>query len=333
MTIMALVRRLGLAIALLALGASIAPAQFTDQRTYGATSGGSLNAQTILIPNYTLKVGIPLRFIAGFTNTASTTLTVSNQTGSLGAITVKKLTPSGLQNLSGREIHAGETVVVIYDGTNFQLLAPNFSAVPTYTVLITGSGTYNPPTGATYLKVRMCGGAAGGGGSGSAGQGNGGIGGDTTLGSITAKGSTAGQANSSTTPGAAGTGGTAGSGSPSVRLSGGDGVVGAFAVNNYSGTSASGADSPFGGGGKATDTTGGSAKANTCSGGAGASNNQASFAGGGSAGAGEYVEFQIIAASLSYAVGAAGTAGGAGTSGWAGGVGSAGLIIIEEHYD
>lgn len=339
MTILPFIRRLGLAIALLALGASIASAQFPDQRTYAATSGGSLNAQTILVPNYTLKVGIPLRFIAGFTNTATATLTVSNQAGSLGAITLKKLTPSGLQSLSGREIQAGETVTVIYDGTNFQLLAPNFSAVPTFTHLTTGAGTYTPPTGTSYIKFRLLGAGAGGAGSGTFGgaEANGTDGTATSLGSVVANPGlhgvipTAGQLS-----GVGGLGGSAGSGTAYDRHPGGSGAYGMSSNGGTWGATlgAVGGISCLGGPGMPNGNR--NARANTGSGGSGgeSASTQTTIGGAGAGGAGECVNAIITApGALAYVVGAKGLGGAPGANGFVGGDGADGDILIEEHYD
>jgi hypothetical protein len=59
-----------------------ASAQFADQGTWGGTSGGTANAQTITIPNLAAnKPGIILRFIpgAGLTNTGPTQINHATQ--------------------------------------------------------------------------------------------------------------------------------------------------------------------------------------------------------------------------------------------------------------
>jgi len=83
--------------------------------TYGGTSSGSANAQTIsltLAPaSYTAGLGVS--FIAGFTSTSTTpTLNVN----SLGAITMKRLDGSALQF---GDIVAGGSYYAFYNGTNF----------------------------------------------------------------------------------------------------------------------------------------------------------------------------------------------------------------------
>lgn len=83
---------------------------------WGATSGGSANAQTIaLTPVITSYAGGQFfKFIAGFTNTGATTLNVN----SVGAVAVK----IGASALGSGDIQAGQIVCVVYDGTAFQLL-------------------------------------------------------------------------------------------------------------------------------------------------------------------------------------------------------------------
>lgn len=102
-------------------GQQLAVAQFTEQRTWGATSGGSANAQTVTVPNWgASQVGVPLRFLAGFTNTSATTLNVSGT----GAVNIFKATSDGPVALQGGEVAAGSMVIVVYDGTRFQLISP-----------------------------------------------------------------------------------------------------------------------------------------------------------------------------------------------------------------
>lgn len=111
-------------VALLAL-TGVALAQFVDQRTWGGTSGGSANAQTISIANYaTYTAGVTLRYVAGFTNTGPQTLNVS----ALGTRNVYKPTAAGPAPLSGGEVVAGQLVEVTYDGAQFQLVSS--AAVP-----------------------------------------------------------------------------------------------------------------------------------------------------------------------------------------------------------
>lgn len=97
-------------------------AQFADQATYAGTGGGSPNAQTITVVNtvtYSDVTGVLLKFIPGFSNTAAATLNV-NSFGTSPAI--RKLTPAGLTALSGGEIIAGLPIIVMYDGTYFDIM-------------------------------------------------------------------------------------------------------------------------------------------------------------------------------------------------------------------
>lgn len=95
-----------------------ASAQFVGQATYGGTSGGSANAQTITIANYTgALAGVQLTFVPGNTNTGPTTLNVSG----LGAVAVQRPSSIGNVALSGSELLSGELTCVTYNGTVYQL--------------------------------------------------------------------------------------------------------------------------------------------------------------------------------------------------------------------
>ena len=98
--------------------ASAAQAQFADQRQYAASSGGTPNAQTVAIPNYTLNIGVVVRFKASNTNTGATTLNINGT----GVKAVDKQTTSGLTALTGNEIYAGQVVQVVYDGTLYEII-------------------------------------------------------------------------------------------------------------------------------------------------------------------------------------------------------------------
>lgn len=103
------------------LAAAPAQGQFTDQRTWGGTSTGSANAQAVAVANYnSYLVGVPIRFIAGFTNTAATTVAINGLT----PLAVKKQIAAGASvDLQGADITAGQLVTVAYDGVVIQLLA------------------------------------------------------------------------------------------------------------------------------------------------------------------------------------------------------------------
>ena len=212
----------------------------------------------------------------------------------------------------------------------------------TQTVLTSGSGTYYPPFGVAWLRVRMVGGGAGGGGAGYAGNfGSAGTSGaNTTFGtSLLVAGG--GVANTNSPPTIGGAGGTSsiGSGATGIALSGGQGVSSSTTATQYNNlTGGVGGTSAFGGAGTVIPAAAGLAAAtNTGSGGGGGSNDtlgqgtQAYPGSGG--GSGGYVEAYIAnpAASYAYTVGTGG-GGGASSYGKAGGGGGSGIIIIEENY-
>lgn len=115
-----------------------AHAQFVDQRTWGGTAGGSANAQTLTIANYTsYTAGVPIRGLAVAGNTAATTLNVS----SLGARNFYRLTEDEVIPMVGGELVLGAPFEAIYDGAKFVLLGKQ---VPIGTVL-SYAGTAVPP--------------------------------------------------------------------------------------------------------------------------------------------------------------------------------------------
>jgi microcystin-dependent protein len=123
-----MLKKLGLGIAcFVALAAAYlfipppqhASAQFADQSTYGGTSTGSANAQTIAIPNLaTRPIGVPFRFIPGFTNTGPTTIN-----DGLGAVAVVRPSSIGNVALSGAELQAGELTSIVFTGSVYQLFS------------------------------------------------------------------------------------------------------------------------------------------------------------------------------------------------------------------
>ena len=108
--------------------------------TWGGTSGGSANAQTLtLTPAITAYVaGQRFRFVAGFTNTAAATLNVSG----VGAVSVVLSTTGGA--LTSNYIEAGLTYEVLHNGTNFRLLGdPALIKRGDYDYLGQSTGTAN----------------------------------------------------------------------------------------------------------------------------------------------------------------------------------------------
>ena len=89
------------------------PTTVNSAISWGGTSGGSPNAQTVTAAGFGALDGQTIQFRAGFTNTGSTTLAVNG--GS--ATAVYKDTSSGLQSLSGGEIFSGEITSATYDAT------------------------------------------------------------------------------------------------------------------------------------------------------------------------------------------------------------------------
>ena len=210
----------------------------------------------------------------------------------------------------------------------------NFTA-PTVQNFTSGSGTYNTPTGAKYIRVVMVGGGGGGGGGGTAAGGTGGTGGSTTFGaSLTALGGSGGVSGGS---GGSGGGSSIGGGAIGFGSSGEGGGSGTTGDTSTTLGSGGGGSSALGGGGEGVvgTTSGGDGATNSGSGGAGASHAPAAtcIAGGGGGGGG-YIDVIITspASTYSYAVGSGGTAGTAGTSGVAGGDGAAGAIHVFEYY-
>jgi len=209
--------------------------------------------------------------------------------------------------------------------------------------VLANSGTYSPPTGVLYIKVKLVGG--GGGGSGSANSsnnaGSGSAGGNTTFGTslLTANGGNGGTAGAAS----GGAGGTASVSTSSTVLQlsatqGGNGQGGGTynGVTSIAVVGGQGASTPLGGnggGGQANGNSNVAAQTNSGSGGGGAGA-PATGVGGAGGGAGGYVEAIITnpGANYSYVVGGTGSPGAAGSGGYAGGTGGAGTIIIEEHY-
>lgn len=130
---------------LLCLLPTLAQAQFPDQRQYGASLGGTANAQTMLVYNYALQVGVVLRARMVQTNTGAMTLNVN----ATGAVVVEKLTPSGLAPLAGGEVVAGQVSEFLYDGTYYELLTtlPFLLYNTGAGTIAVGPNTFNPNNG------------------------------------------------------------------------------------------------------------------------------------------------------------------------------------------
>lgn len=96
----------------------------------GGTSTGSANAHVVATatPNgFSLFAGAMVAFVSGFNNSAATTLNVAGS----GVKNVFRQTASGAVACVGGEIKTGQFVVVIYDGTQYQILNETLSALLT----------------------------------------------------------------------------------------------------------------------------------------------------------------------------------------------------------
>jgi hypothetical protein len=133
--------------------------------TWGGTSGGTANAQTLTpsVPATALSTGARFAFIAGFTNTSATTLNVSG----LGATNVFKITTSGPAALTGGELVAGNVAEVTYDGSRFQLANPSYTLDTISATSFSVSGTFQTPASSSTATVWSYL-AVGGGGNGGA---------------------------------------------------------------------------------------------------------------------------------------------------------------------
>ncbi|SIO51219.1 hypothetical protein SAMN05443247_06906 [Bradyrhizobium erythrophlei] len=208
----------------------------------------------------------------------------------------------------------------------------NIYVAPTIQKFTSGSGTYTTPAGVTHLRVRMVGGGGGGTGSGTTNP-AGGTGGSTTFGAHTAGGGSPGGGIG----GGVGGFGTIGAGGVGIIIPGGGGGGGnAQTATNQVTTGGMGGTSMLGGGQSGPTYNGaGTAPAQAGGGGSGggsANVNGSTSGGGGGAAGGLDIIIPSPAASISYAIGAAGTPGAAGTSGLPGGAGAPGELIVEEHY-
>lgn len=197
--------------------------------------------------------------------------------------------------------------------------------LPTHQVL-SGSGTYNPPSGVLYIRARMAGGGAGGGGSGS-GAGGGGAGAATSFGAFVANGgSGGGTGGSGSNPG--GAGGSASGCLLNYSGGAGDGT----SLNSASGVDLGGrgGSNPFFGGGAPPGLSG-----QVSTGGAGSGGSFVSGSiGGGGGGAGGACEGWINSpGSQSYSVGTGGSGGTVGSGGNPGQPGGSGTIIVDEFYN
>lgn len=231
---------------------------------------------------------------------------------------------------SGNNISTVTSSVAIFRGEPglsrmIAFFPPNSIKQPSRTVLTSGSGTYNVPTGATRVNARIIG---GGGGGGAVSTNNGTTGNATTFASLTGGGGGGGAAAG----GGGGAGGTAAGGDINIPGAAGQGGY-PTGLAGYTPQGAPGGNGAFGGGGSGSASgQGGNGATNSGGGGAGGGGGSSQNSGAGG-GAGGYVEKLFntgLAATYSYGVGAAANGGAAGVN--AGGNGAAGIIIIDEFY-
>lgn len=318
--------------------------QNDNLRTFQSTLGtNSITARCAALALGAWTTDAVFSFIPSQTNTGPANITVDSAGSSI-------IFSMG-STLVGGELRAGVPAFVKRDATRLNLSNPanvrfdlassanqtgirivvantpfpfTIGKQPTRTVLTSGSATYTPPTGCTSINVRVLGGGAGGAG---ATANNGAAGNNTTFGTLTANGGTAGIAN-----GVIGADGGAASGGD-INIRGGSGLSGGVsATAGVAHPGGGGGNSAFGGGGtSAVNAAGGNGAANSGGGGAGGGGASGGNSGGGG-GSGGYTEklFTPPAASYSYSVGSTAAGGAAGTN--AGGDGAAGIIIIDEYY-
>lgn len=116
---------------IIALFASAVPAlaQFSDQQTGAGSGGGTANAQTFTLAgliNYNQILWVKISFVPANANTGAATITPTGDNGALGTIAIRKFTDSGLAALTGGELQAGQPIVVMYDGTSFDIISGQY---------------------------------------------------------------------------------------------------------------------------------------------------------------------------------------------------------------
>lgn len=115
-----------------------------------AADGGSTDTYAITLSvaptAYTDILGLPIAFKANTVNTGAATLNVN----SLGAKTIKK---NYNEDLADGDIKANQIVIVVYDGTNFQLLSPSPNLIVTPSSPSQGDVLYYNGTNWTSLPA------------------------------------------------------------------------------------------------------------------------------------------------------------------------------------
>lgn len=245
-----------------------------------------------------------------------------------GTISTAKINDSAVTTAKIADLAV--TTIKLADGSVTQAKLGTLTAPTIQTFLTAGSsGTYTPPAGVKWIRVRMVGGGAGGGAVGTGAT-------NPTAGGASLFGTNSAGGGAAPVSGAGGGGGSGGT--PSLSAGSGFGLEGANGQNGYWTADSNGGDggsSFFGGRGQGgyRGFGGAAAMSYTGSGGGGAGGNSSS-SGSAGGGAGAYLDFIVTNPSAtSFTVGQKGNGGGAGTGGYAGGAGAGGIITIEEHYN
>lgn len=119
-----------------------------------AVATGSANAYAVdFTPDLTLAAGLRLAFKANHDNTSAATLAVDGS----AAKSVKK---NSNQDVKDGDIKNGQVVVVVYDGTNFQMVSETFDSrlLTTFTTNVTVGNT---STETTIVSATVPGGTLG----------------------------------------------------------------------------------------------------------------------------------------------------------------------------
>lgn len=281
---------------------------FTAARTWTLPAASALAAGSELIINDALG-----------TLTAANTLIVARA----GSDTINGATGSITLNIANAYVRLKS------NGSNgWQIVG--LVTGPKITQYLSGSGTHTWSPGCKHAEVKGVAAGGGGGGGGGAGATNGGAGGNTTFGSITAHGGSAGLAGGSGTGGAGGTGATG----ADHEYDGGTGSGGPGTIGGANIFHGQGGASHFGPGSPAVLTANPAAAAPSNLGGGGGGGSSSPNAGGGGGGGGQAFEhvYKAPTGTASYSVGAGGTIGSVGASGSTAAPGADGRIIVKEFF-
>lgn len=280
---------------------------------YAASATGT-DSYAITVSGVTAYVtGQTFKFKVDVANTGASTLNVNG----LGAKTIKK--EVSVDTATG-DFLASQIVVVIYDGTNMQIISRT-TASPTSPVVnvYTSSGTWTKPVGLKYITVEVVGGGGKGGtgnaanpGSSGAGGGGGGYSKETIV--AASLGSTESYVVGAASSGSGG--GTSSFGtSPYLQATGGSDGGGTGGSGGAGGIGSNGNINAGGSGGQAAGTFSG---------------NYGGAGGGSVLGGGGFGGTSGVAGGAAQVYGGGG--GGDGHIANGGGAGAAGVVIVTEFY-